>query len=481
MAAAARWSAGLRYTPWNIRSLVHPLLLVYPVQKAGELLGLTGPRGLTVLACLPTIAFSTVAILVLYRVARTSGLGERTSAIAAFLYAFHWMPLTYGSTPYPRPISTCLLLLAFLLLQRDPGRAAPAFAAGLLAAGAFAVRWSEGAFLIVLAGYAAATSRRPRAVLALLAGACTGALALVGGFDALTRGSAFESLRAFLEFHRDQAANGSHVRAWFWYGSMLPQWVGPLLIVLLILAWPRAESRVWMAIAAAFAVIDGEGLAAGPPRIRLRSRTVSRRRLDHLLSARRQHRKDPIDVEPGRSGAGAKRPVTRPRIGLRAFDESGPNGVEVNVSKQCQQVVFPLDEERPKAPLEQMADAVVPAVEALAVVRVQREDDSRQRHRPPLESQVDVISHEAVAVEAKVEAALAFRQAVQVGPAVPVVEEDWLALVPPRDDVVNAPVKVQPERAGHRDTSNEELSRPERPGAKRINARLTPSELFLRR
>lgn len=255
VAAAARWSAGLRYTPWSIRSLVHPLLLVFPVQKTGALLGLTGPRGLTVLACLPTIAFSTAAILVLHRVARASGLGETTSGVAAFLYAFHWMPLTYGSTPYPRPISTCLLLLALLVLQRAPGRAAPAFAAGLLAAGAFAVRWSEGAFLVVLAVYAAATSRRPRAVLALLAGGFTGALALVGGFDALTRGSAFESLRAFLEFHRDQTANGSHVRAWFWYGSMLLQWAGPVLIVLLILAWPKPGSRVWIAIAASFAVI----------------------------------------------------------------------------------------------------------------------------------------------------------------------------------------------------------------------------------
>jgi hypothetical protein len=251
---AARSAVGRSYEPWTIRSLVHPLLLALPVQKAGVLLGLASPRWLAFLACVPTVAFSTCAIAVLYQIARAANLSERASRAATFLFAVHWLPLTYGSTQYPRPISTCLLLLACLLILRTHERAGSAFLAGLLVAAAFAVRWSEGAFLLPLLVFSAVKTRRARQMVALLAGFGVGVVLLVGVFDAVTWGSPFASLRAFLAFHSDPS-NGSRLRAWYWYGSMILHWVGPVLLLLAILGWNEPKSRLWTAIAVAFAAI----------------------------------------------------------------------------------------------------------------------------------------------------------------------------------------------------------------------------------
>jgi hypothetical protein len=251
---AARSAVGLRYEPWAIRSLVHPLVLVLPVQEAGVLLGLANPRWLAFLACIPTVVFSTCAIAVLYQIARAANLSERASRVAAMLFAFHWLPLTYGSTQYPRPISTCLLLLACLLILRTPERTRSAFIAGLLVGGAFAVRWSEGAFLLPLLVLCAVKTRRGRQVVALLGGFGVGVVLLVGAFDGLTWGAPFASLRAFVAFHSDPS-NRSHLRAWYWYWSMILHWVGPVLLLLVILGWSDPKSRLWVGIAVAFAAI----------------------------------------------------------------------------------------------------------------------------------------------------------------------------------------------------------------------------------
>lgn len=252
VATAARSAVGLHYAPWNIRSLAHPLILALPVQTLGAILGLGTPRWLTFLACLPTIAFSTLAIATLYTLARTAGYGQSASRAATLLYAFHWLPLTYGATQYPRPISTCLLLLASLLILRTHDDSWRPLVAGMLAGCAVTVRWSEGAFLPVLIVMCALTTKRLTHVFRVIAGWCISFVTLAGAFDVLTWGSPFASLRAFLAFHSDQAANGSHVRVWYWYWSMSLQWVGPILMLLVILSWNRPTSRLWLGVAVAF-------------------------------------------------------------------------------------------------------------------------------------------------------------------------------------------------------------------------------------
>ena len=240
VATGARWAAGLDYEPWTIRSLLHPLVLVFPVQQIGVLAGLSSARWLTFFACLPTIAFSTLAIALVHRLARRMGLEESAARTASFLFAVGAMPLGYGSTPYARPISGALVLAAFLLVYRASERSF--FSAGVLIAAAMTVRWSEGAFLAPLLVLVVLRSwpRRSPGV-GLLAGFAAGFVVLVGVFDALTWGEPFASFRAFLDFQRSV---GPPNRQWFFYASLIMQWAGPVLILLSVFAIPDPRSRL---------------------------------------------------------------------------------------------------------------------------------------------------------------------------------------------------------------------------------------------
>jgi hypothetical protein len=127
---AAKYGAGLDYQPWNLRCLFHPLVLTWPFLRIGVLLGASDPAVLSWLGAIPTVLFSTLGIFLLYRLALAWQWPEDTALAAAFLYAVHWLPLGYGSTLFPRPISTTFLLGAFLLASRKHPGAVRAAAAG---------------------------------------------------------------------------------------------------------------------------------------------------------------------------------------------------------------------------------------------------------------------------------------------------------------------------------------------------------------
>ncbi|MEP6994700.1 MAG: hypothetical protein ABI968_09285 [Acidobacteriota bacterium] len=142
--------------------MFHPLALAWPPVTLGVLCGKSGPRWLSFLAATPTIACSTLGIWVLYRLARAMSWSPAAARAAAFLFAFHWLPLGFGATQFPRPISTCLLLGAFLLLARCEGSIVRAVGAGALAAAATCVRWSEAVMLVPLLAFAFWRSRSVR-------------------------------------------------------------------------------------------------------------------------------------------------------------------------------------------------------------------------------------------------------------------------------------------------------------------------------
>ena len=230
---AARSAVHLDYSPWPIRSLFHPLVLVLPVMKTGVAAGLESPRWLTLLAALPTAAFSTLSVWLAYRVARALGAAEGTALAAAFLCATAGIPFAHGATPYPRPISAALLLAAFFLLVRRAAGWRDAAAAGVLTAAALAVRWSEGLAVVPLFVVALATDsgRTGRRAVALLVGFAAGVLVFVGAFDDLTWGAPFSSLKAFVEF-LGQPHEAFTPRPPWWYAGMLLQWAGPVVVVL---------------------------------------------------------------------------------------------------------------------------------------------------------------------------------------------------------------------------------------------------------
>jgi hypothetical protein len=254
--AAARAALGFSYQPWNIRSLFHPIVFAAPFLSLGSALGLHGARALVFLATIPTTLFSTGGIWLLWRLTRELGWGPALGRAAAFLYAVHTLPLAYGSMPYPRPISTAFLLLAFVLLAREGAGTGASIAAGLAAAAAMAVRWSEGVLLLPLLAFAAWRTRSIAAAVRGAAGFAAGLVLFVGVFDRITWGAPFASLLAFERFGADPAARGVFPhRPWYWYGTNVLGWAGPLLVVLALAGMRDRRTRVPLLLAISAVVL----------------------------------------------------------------------------------------------------------------------------------------------------------------------------------------------------------------------------------
>ncbi len=248
---AAKYAVGLDYQPWELRSLFHPLLLAFPLVKAGAVAGLADPRWITVFAAAPTILFSTIAVALVFELARSWNWPEATARAAAFLYAFHGLCLGFGSTPYPRPISTCFLLASFLVVERSAGNWMRVWPAGLLVAAAFAVRWSEGVVLLPLLVWCWLRQRRLRSIAAILGGVAIGSLLFVGLFDWLTWGAPFASLRSFWRIMHGEGLVSARPEPWYWYGKRVLHWAGSLPLLLMLPAVRDLRLRGPLGIAVA--------------------------------------------------------------------------------------------------------------------------------------------------------------------------------------------------------------------------------------
>lgn len=254
---AARYAAGVAYRPWELRCLFHPIVLVWPVMRPAVLLGASDPATLDLLAAVPTILFSTLGVALVAALALRWGFRAPAALAAAFLYAFAWLPLGFGASPYPRPISTALFLAAFVLATAQR-RAIPAcFAAGTLAGAAFAVRWSEGIVLLPLLGWTLWRFRDSRRLLAILGGFASGAAVCAGLVDWLTWGRPFASLFAFvrimwLEVPEARLLQEEHFP---WYFRTALRWAGPLLLLLLIPAVRERRARPAIVIFVAVVIL----------------------------------------------------------------------------------------------------------------------------------------------------------------------------------------------------------------------------------
>lgn len=239
---AARYALGLDYQPSGGRCLFHPLLFVFPAVKLGSLAGGADPAWICWLAALPTILFSTLSVFLVARLARAWGWSEPAALAAAFLSALHWLSFGYGSTQYPRPVSTALVLAAFLLASRSAPRRPLEVLAGLLAAAAFAVRWSEGVALLPLAGWTAWKRRDARSIARILSGFLLGALLFVGLVDWLTWGAPIASLAEYARALHPEPFSGYPATdtSWHEYPKTILRWAGPLYLLLL---WPARRDR----------------------------------------------------------------------------------------------------------------------------------------------------------------------------------------------------------------------------------------------
>ena len=115
---AGKYSLGLRYTVWDIRSLFHPLAFLWAPLAAASRLGVRDPRALTWIASLPAAAFSSAAAALVYLlVIGANGSGTFTTAGAghAALLAlggvFTAVPLMlFGAAAIRIPLATLGLI-----------------------------------------------------------------------------------------------------------------------------------------------------------------------------------------------------------------------------------------------------------------------------------------------------------------------------------------------------------------------------------
>jgi len=275
LSEAFRRARGLAYTPWDIRNLFVPDVVVAPVVFLSR--GLS-TRTTIFLASLPFIALSSLTIWQVYRLA-SRWCDERAAIVAAMLFAAHWIPLSFGSTVYPRTLAAACVVAAALIVDRWP------FAAGLLIGVAFADRFSEIVFLAPMAAVilsrrscageaeAAEDGRRTPQVLALLTGGgsfdrpsplralrrlrmtvfffagCVVSIFLtVGIYDWITWGTPFSSFIKFAHLtlvEPDFASRAKYQPPW-WYIANVLRWCSPAMLPLL---WYARRSRaMWFVV-----------------------------------------------------------------------------------------------------------------------------------------------------------------------------------------------------------------------------------------
>jgi hypothetical protein len=261
--AAAKYALGAdyQYQPWSLRCLFHPALLVAPfVAVVGGSGASADPLRVAWAASLPTMLASTASIWFVYRLALSLEAPRRTALLASAFYATHWLPLAYGAMPFPRPISTMCFLASLLLVTRPSlGRA---FLGGMLIAGAFAVRFSEGILFAPFLWFLWRRHRSAALVGVSIAGGAIGAVLFVGVVDAATWGRAFASLSEFFRimYVERPPSFPRYDKPWFWYAASVLQWAGPAAVILAFCAWSRREARAALLLLAL--VVSGYSLFA---------------------------------------------------------------------------------------------------------------------------------------------------------------------------------------------------------------------------
>jgi hypothetical protein len=255
--AAFASSTGLAFQAWDIRNLLFPRLLVAPVLTLASAAGVHDPFWLVRIAALPFVALATLNGWLVFLLARR--LADRgTALLAAGIFSFHWLPLAYGGTVYPRTASTTCILLAALLLTGDGREALRGCGAGALVALAFADRYSEAIFLAPLAlfalrgGAGRSWAARLGGAAGVGAGFVLGALLTVGLSDLVFWGKPFASLAAFGRYTLVEGRSSSQTphQPLLWYLTRFYVWLPPAALPFLLLLRRRANLALpWLGAA----------------------------------------------------------------------------------------------------------------------------------------------------------------------------------------------------------------------------------------
>ena len=232
---------GWPWRAWDLRNAFFPFTFIFPAQYGVWLLGVRDPWLLDMTGRAVIILFSSVNILLLYRVTKIWS-GRRTPALfAAALLAFSQLSISLSSTVLPRPVSTTFLLLATLLYLRAPARRRSLLGVGLCLGLATTIRFSEGIFLLPFLAHLA-WRRRWRQAFLLGMATVLSALMLLGVSDTLYWGSPLHSLKHIVTYTLVQGQSSRGTQSLFFYLTHLKDWTNPVLPCFLPLAWRRRRA-----------------------------------------------------------------------------------------------------------------------------------------------------------------------------------------------------------------------------------------------
>ena len=229
------------YIPWEIRNLFLSDMLISPVLGLASLMGIESVRHLCWIASFPFVVLASVNIVLVYLLGVRWLKEPWAATLAASLYAFHWLPLGYGSTVYPRTVSTTCVLVAVLLLHKIRRTGLGYAAAGAMVGVAFTIRYSEAIFLLPIFALLVLNEVKPiekiRCSLALGIGFTATTLITVGLWDLVTWERPFSSLIEFAKYTliEQEASSMQRFQPWYWYLLRMPKWL-PLTVLPLFFA-----------------------------------------------------------------------------------------------------------------------------------------------------------------------------------------------------------------------------------------------------
>ena len=117
LAEAFRVARGIPYGAWDIRCLFVPHGIVAPAIWLAAEAGIRDNVLLAGAATVPFIVISAATDILVYRLALRWTNDSLAATAALALYAFHWIPLGFGSMVFPRVVSTFCIVAAAVLLS----------------------------------------------------------------------------------------------------------------------------------------------------------------------------------------------------------------------------------------------------------------------------------------------------------------------------------------------------------------------------
>ncbi len=135
----------LDWPVWNLRSPIFPMGVIFPFQALAYTAGFTETFHLVLAGRMAVAVLSTASLVALWKLAAQE-YSLRLALVAVLLLAMNKTHMAFGSTELPRPVSTVLVLGAFLVLRRCSWPAA--IVSGMLIGVAHTFRFSEGVFVL---------------------------------------------------------------------------------------------------------------------------------------------------------------------------------------------------------------------------------------------------------------------------------------------------------------------------------------------